>query len=453
MARPKNTDKPDTAETVELTLPRIERLTLPAGKYQAFLRDSKAPGLRVRVTGTGHKAFVFEGKLDRKTIRRTIGDVRAWTIEQARAEARRLAVLIDEGINPTEQERQEKEQAQAQAQAQQAKQEAQAVTVAQVWAAYIEARRPHWGELHLRDHIGMMAEGGKPKQRGKGLTTPGPLAAFAPMRLADLTPQAIEAWAQREGTERPARARLAKSLLQGFLNWCQEQSQFAQALPTQGITITRQARQNLGKAKPKTDSLAREQLPAWFEAVQSITNPTIAAYVQTLLLTGARPNEILALKWEQLDTRWRSITIRDKDESKGGEEGFRVIPLTPYVHCLLANLPRRSEYVFSGETGKPLHKPNTRHTQACAVAGLPHITLHGLRRSFGSLAEWLELPAGVIAQIQGHKPSATAEKHYRVRPLDLLRVHHEKLEAWILEQAGIAFEPQEQPQRLRVVAG
>lgn len=64
MARPKNTDKPDTAETVELTLPRIERLTLPAGKYQAFLRDSKAPGLRVRVTGTGHKAFVFEGKLD-----------------------------------------------------------------------------------------------------------------------------------------------------------------------------------------------------------------------------------------------------------------------------------------------------------------------------------------------------------------------------------------------------
>ena len=109
--------------------------------------------------------------------------------------------------------------------------------------------------------------------------------------------------------------------------------------------------------------------------------------------------------------------------------------------------------MFSGETGKPLHKPNTRHTQACAVAGLPHITLHGLRRSFGSLAEWLELPAGVIAQIQGHKPSATAEKHYRVRPLDLLRVHHEKLEAWILEQAGIAFEAQEQPQRLRVVAG
>jgi hypothetical protein len=38
---------------------------------------------------------------------------------------------------------------------------------------------------------------------------------------------------------------------------------------------------------------------------------------------------------------------------------------------------------------------------------------------------------------QGHKPSATAEKHYKRRPLDLLRLHHERIEAWILEQAGL----------------
>jgi hypothetical protein len=41
----------------------------------------------------------------------------------------------------------------------------------------------------------------------------------------------------------------------------------------------------------------------------------------------------------------------------------------------------------------------------------------------------------------GHKPSATAEKHYTVRPLELLAVHHNKIEAWMLEQAGIAFDP------------
>ena len=78
-------------------------------------------------------------------------------------------------------------------------------------------------------------------------------------------------------------------------------------------------------------------------------------------------------------------------------------------------------------------------------------TLHGLRRSFASLTEWLEVPAGVVAQIQGHKPSATAEKHYKVRPLELLRVHHERIEAWILGQAGIVFDAQAAPGALRVV--
>jgi intergrase/recombinase len=45
------------------------------------------------------------------------------------------------------------------------------------------------------------------------------------------------------------------------------------------------------------------------------------------------------------------------------------------------------------------------------------------------ISEWVEVPVGVAAQIQGHKPSAIAEKHYRRRPLDLLRMWHDKIEA------------------------
>ena len=97
--------------------------------------------------------------------------------------------------------------------------------------------------------------------------------------------------------------------------------------------------------------------------------------------------------------------------------------------------------------------PRNQHGAACKVAGIEGLTLHGLRRSFKSLTEWLEIPAGVVAQIMGHKPSATAEKHYTVRPLDLLRVHHEKIEAWILEQAGVQFVADVDPGKLRVVAG
>ncbi len=45
----------------------------------------------------------------------------------------------------------------------------------------------------------------------------------------------------------------------------------------------------------------------------------------------------------------------------------------------------------------------------------------------------------MIAQIMGHAPNATAEKHYINRPLELLAVWHNKYEAWILDQAGIKF--------------
>ncbi len=454
MARPKKTDTPDIAERINLTAGAIERLTCPPQKQQAFMRDSEAPGLRVRVTAAGAKSFVYEAKLNRQTIRRTIGDVKLWSIEQARTEARRLAVVLDSGQDPREIERQQQATQAADKAAAAAKVEADkvaALTVGEVWTAYIEQRRPFWGELHYRDHIDKAKPGGLPSGRrggGKQLTRPGPLAALMPLALKDLDQATIERWAAEEGKTRPSSARLAWRLLTVFLTWCAEQPEYAALLPDKNPAKTKKAREALGKAGTKSDVLQREQLAAWFAAVQQIQNPVIAACLQMMLLTGARPGEVLALRWEDVNTQWKGISIRDK------VEGTREIPATPYMLHLLAALPRRNEWVFSSPTSASgcLTEPNNPHSRACAAAGLRGLTLHGLRRSFASLTEWLEVPAGVVAQIQGHKPSATAEKHYKVRPLELLRVHHERIEAWILEQAGIVFDAKAAPGALRVVA-
>jgi hypothetical protein len=42
------------------------------------------------------------------------------------------------------------------------------------------------------------------------------------------------------------------------------------------------------------------------------------------------------------------------------------------------------------------------------------------------------LKVGESAQNQGPKPSAIAEEHYRRRPLDMLRLWHDKIDAWML---------------------
>ena len=444
MARPKKTDAPDLSERVNLTAGAIERLTCPTGKEQAFMRDSEAPGLRVRVTAAGAKSFVYEAKLNRQTIRRTIGDVKLWSIEQARTEARRLAVVLDGGQDPREIERQQ----QAAQAADKAAAAAHAVTVGEAWAVYLEARRPHWGERHYSEHLLLVKPGGVASKRAAGgVTAPGILHSLLALALRDLTAPVIEAWAERETKTRPAAARLAWRCLKAFLSWCAEQPEYAPVLASANPAKTKKAREALGKAGVKQEALLREQLPAWFDAVRQLPNPVLAAYLQTLLLTGARAGEVLALRWDDITTKWRGLTIRDK------VEGTRVIPLTPYVWHLLATLPRRNEFVFSSTTaaGGCIVIPRNNHHDACAVAGIDGLTIHGLRRSFKSLTEWLEIPAGVVAQIMGHKPSATAEKHYTVRPLDLLRVHHERIEAWILEQAEVQFDAQAEPGKLRVV--
>ena len=156
-----------------------------------------------------------------------------------------------------------------------------------------------------------------------------------------------------------------------------------------------------------------------------------------LLLTGARREEISSLRWSDIDFKWSSMRIKDKIE------GERIIPLTPYVSDLLRSLmeiPNRGtneeNWVFrsNSKSGKII-EPRSAHNRALTRAELPHISLHGLRRSFGTLAEWVEVPTGIVAQIMGHKPSALAEKHYRRRPLDLLRKWHEKVEIMDLRRS------------------
>lgn len=433
-----------------LTPDRIRRFTCATDAKQSFLWDTEAPRLAVRAT-TRAKSFIFEAKLNRQTVRATIGDVRAWSLDDARAEARRLQTLIDQGIDPR-QEKADKlaaiEAKKAALEAEQEEQQRQALTVGEAWASYLEERRPHWGERNYTDHLKLAQEGGETRQRRPGVKTkPGPLAELMPLRLADLTTERVEQWAAKEALERPARVRLALRLLKAFLRWAATDATLKD-LSDPAAASSKKVREAAGKAKPKNDYLQREQLPAWFSHVRQIQNPVIAAYLQCLLLTGARREEMAELKWEDVNFQWKGMSLKDKIEDR------RQVPLTPYVQNLIAALPRRNEYVFSSPTSDSGHieEPSIAHRDACAAAGL-ELTLHGLRRSFASLCEWLDIPGGISAQIQGHAPQGVREQNYIRRPLDLLRVHHNKIEAWILEQAGIEQPAEGQATGLRAVKG
>jgi len=416
---------------VKLTAGRISDFQCPPDKTQAFLWCSEVQGLGIRATkGSSRKRYIFESKFHTKSFRMTIGEVGIWSISDSQAEARKFQTLLDQGKDPREERDRETANYLVETTS---KQLADTTIFADVWNNYIRVRKPYWSERHYKDHIDLIHEGNSERSRSKKLTIAAPLAAFRKVRLADLNTDFINEWALKEATARPARARLSLRLLRAFISWCNQESPYNMIL-TDNPAKSRKIRDALGKPQAKNDALQREQLKDWFNAVREIPNPVISAYLQTLLLIGSRPNAITALQWKDVDFQWKKINIRDK------VEGERTIPLTPYVSQLLSLLPKDNKYVFSSSSSLSGHltAPHRANERACKSVNI-ELTIHGYRRSFASLCEWIEMPLGISAQIQGHKPQGVREKNYIRRPLDLLRVWHVKIEAWILNEAGIEF--------------
>jgi integrase len=440
------------------TAERVAGFKCNPGKKQRIYWDGKTPGLGLRATAAGSKSYIFETRLNGQTIRMTIGDPRNWKIADAQAEASRLKVMTDQGTDPRQVIADAIAAKEAKAAALVAKQARESVTVAEAWQVYVAERsasmkdgKPEWGEKHRACHVYFVQAGGKTRTSGRRpnepkKTRPGVLLPLMTLRLIDLDADAVAAWLNKETAQAPAIARLAFSLLRSFVAWCAKHKTYSVAVHADACQSDDVKKRVPTPQTKKNDSLRRAQIKPWFEAVQKIGNPVIASYLQGLLLTGARRNELAALRWADVDFQWKSLTIRDK------VEGERTIPLTPYVEFSISALPRRNEFVFSSPAAASgrLEEPRHQHNKALATAALPALSLHGLRRSFGTLSEWVEVPAGIVAQIMGHKPSAIAEKHYIQRELDLLHLWHVKIESWILEQAEIEFVPVQAG--LRVVA-
>jgi integrase len=441
---------------INFTAARVESFRCPPDKAQVFIWDSRSPGLGLRATSAGAKSYIFQAKIHGQTVRLTIGDSRSWSIDKVQEEARRMQTLVDSGIDP----REHRAEQQAAHQARRAEARRRDVTFGEAWDEYVEARKPFWGQRHYDDHVIHAGVGGRPRKRSKVATTiPGPLASFRSIKLPELTGELISEWLFSQSKERPTMAALSFRLLRGFIRWTHDMPDYAGMVPHESYRA-RGVKEAVPKVKAaEGDGLQREQLAGWFREVRAISNPVISAYLQGLLITGPRREELAALRWEDVDFKWRSLVLNDKVEGTGG----RTIPLSPYLASLLLQLkvlnethPTTRQIVRLAQQGKTwepspwvffsprsedgkLAEPRIAHNKALKAAGIPHVTIQGLRRSFGTLSEWVECPVGVVAQIQGHKPTAIAEKHYRRRPLDLLRMWHDKIEIWMLGQAGVEF--------------
>jgi integrase len=175
--------------------------------------------------------------------------------------------------------------------------------------------------------------------------------------LKQIDADRVRQWLQDE-VHRPTVAMSAFVRLRAFLSCCATRPEYKGQTHTDACA-TRTARDDLPKPSVKGDCLQREQLPLWFDAVRKPSNPVTAAYLQALLITGTRREELAGLQSVDVDFQWGALSIRDKIE------GSRTIPLPPFVAHLLAALPGLKHGCLS----KPL---STSCQSRLACAGWEH---------------------------------------------------------------------------------
>lgn len=454
MARPSKTAPIDFGATHDLTQGLLERATCPPDKTFVLVRDSDRKGLRLRVTQAGGKHWQFEARINGKLFTRALGSWPEVPIADARDAADELRGLARKKIDPRVVEAREKAEQEARdaaaaieaaARAKAAK--AAALTVGEVWPLYLENGRPKrreaWKPRYRADLVAMASPGGEPKKRGQGVTRPGPLFPLLALPLASIDEDVLKVWFDQEAKAGRHQATRALMMFRGFLRWCSGRPEY-RSLTDRDAGRAAAILEDLPTNTRRTDVLESAQMRGWWAEASQLPNRTAGLYLQALLLTGARREELAALTWANVDFQWRKLTLADKVGTT------RTIPLTPYLAQLLATLPRVNDFVFAstGKTGR-IVDVRSSHERVLRAVGIEHLTFHGLRRAYKQRGRSV-VPHGAVDQIQGHRPSGTADG-YAILPIDDLRPFAERIEAHILELAGVQFDAQAEPGKLRAV--
>lgn len=425
------------AKRMRLTDERVRQFAFPADKKhrQAFLRDAEMKRLAVRQTPTGQKSFIFETKLDGRSIRMTIGDCAVWTLQAARTEARRLQTMVDKGIDPRALVRQRRAEKQA------LKKEA-------------EAKKQYTLEALLDAYVKHLESQGKTKTAG-GLRSlvkkhvVGADATLAGKPAVDVTPHDVAALirqAREKGKERTAG--MLRSMFNAAYN-CGRRAAFDSDLPAHFIKfeITHNPVSPIPTIPTRAGNrtLTRDELKGY---ILALTDTTVDMALKLALYAGGQRMAQL-LRAEVTDWNPNTQTLRLFD-AKGRRQTPRehLLPLAPEAAAIVSRMVERSQqagvkFLFPSAVGTRLHEgqPGPRITQIARQIGAESFNLQDIRRTCETELAGLGVSRDIRAQLLSHGLSGVQTRHYDRH--DYLREKHAALLQWERFLAGlVSGEPQ-----------
>ncbi|MEG4489298.1 site-specific integrase [Microcoleus sp. D2_18a_B4] len=146
-------------------------------------------------------------------------------------------------------------------------------------------------------------------------------------------------------------------------------------------------------------------------------------YVYFLWLTGCRPSEAIALKWDNVNIARRIITFCEaqvltsggKIVSKDGTktELLRTFPVNQELQILLESIPRQEGFVFTNEMGKPISQAalNTVWKTLLKSLEMRYRIPYNLRHTMISYHANNDFPIQKLAKLVGNSPEVIMQ-HY-----------------------------------------
>ena len=373
----------DEKRTLRLTISAIKNAEPPSAheKTGYILWDTEVKGLGCRISPGGKKTFVlFYRTLDGTQRKPRIGTFGSILPEGARETARDMLAEVRAGSDPSQVRADSRK----------------APTVSEFCDRYLEEyAKPYKKPLSVSSDEVMIRKYIKPK--------------LGTRKIASIAFKDVE-HLHRELKHIPIRANRVQALLSKMFNLCEKWGLRSQNTnPCRHVTRYPERQVHRPLSELEIARLSKVLREAETGDPDVAEDRRAVAAIRLLLFTGCRRNEVLKLRWNEVDLERGVLHLAD---SKTGEKLVRLN--TAATEVIEAQEPMLSNpYVFPSSRlpGRPLHDLNGPWRRIRARAGLNDVRLHDLRHNFAAAAAGGGLSLHQIGQLLGHRSPRTTARY------------------------------------------
>lgn len=387
---------------------------LEPGADRAKIMDDDLPGFGLRIEPSGIKTFFVRyrssgGGRNAPSRLLKIGRYGELTLDQARAEARRLLAVVRLGGDPAAERKSKRELPTFQKFADEVLDEAEEIAKERPDEAKLRLRTIGSYRSLLKAHVG---------------------PAIGSMKIDAIRMTDVERMHNRVGKTNPAVANRCIAFVSTmFARAAGEFSALkAASNPSKGIKHFKEtARERflsvaevvtLGEAIREAETVGIEWVIDETKATskhlrkhnrRTVIDKYAAAALRLLIFTGARVGEVLKSRWDGVDLERGIMFVH-------GKTGRRAVILPPPAIEILSHLPRLNSYVFPGDLSdpkadKPRYDLNRPWRAVQRRAGLEGVRIHDLRHSFASFAAAGGAALPMIGKLLGHSQPQTTLRY------------------------------------------